>query len=288
MNNRIVSTSVLVAIGALALIGTASAATSWTFTTGSNSATGTEWGNTRGPDSGTGVTAQAWSSTGGTNNTTLETAYLAVYGSNGLGVNNRDGASSGTCGTGAGTVDCGDLLSTVPEHAIDNNQRYDSVLFSFTNKINLNSVTLGYPPSSSTTLDSDLTILAYTGSDGSYNPGTAFSGQTYQQLVNTGNWSFITNLADVSDQPGMTGNISTSVYSKYWIIGTYIPLTQNTNPDIGCTTTLQNQGKCATGDDYAKIKTVSGNYKVPEPGSLALLGIALTTAGFVRRRVSKK
>ncbi len=287
MNKRLASGSVVLAIGTLALIGSASAAATWTFTSGSNSSTGTEWGNTRGPDSGSGVSAQAWSSTGSSSNTTLETAYLAVYGSNGLGVNNRDGASSGSCGTGPGTVDCGDLLSTVPEHAIDNNQRYDSVLFSFNSKISLNSVTLGYPPSSSTTLDSDLTVLAYTGSNSSYDPTTAFSGQTYQALVNTGNWSFITNLADVSDQPGMSAGFSTSVFSKYWLIGTYIPLAQNTDPDLSCTSTLKSQGKCGTGDDFAKIKSISGNYKVPEPGSLALIGVALAAAG-LRRRAQKK
>ena len=264
-------------------MGTASAATSWTFTNGSNGdpiANPALWGNTRLPDSGTGVKAQAWSSTGGAGNTTLETAYLGVYGSNGIGVNNRDGVSSGT-------GDVGDLVGTVPEHAMDNNQRYDSVLFSFNSKISLNNVTVGYPPGSSTTLDSDLTILAYTGNNASYDPTAAggIGGQTYQQLVNSGGWSFITNLADVSDQSGMSANFSTSTYSKYWLVGTYIPLSQNTNPDNSCTSQLQSQGKCGTGDDFAKIKTISGSYQAPEPGSLALISVALVAAGFLRRRV---
>ena len=163
------------------------AAINWTY---SGSYTGNTAGNTIAVISNSGgvtATAQAYSNTNdgtsGTSNTALgstdritaatyklETAYLASYGTNGLGVNNQDGTNSTTNG------DDGDLAGTVPEHAIDNNQRYDSVLFSFTNKVDLTSMTTGYVNCTGTscTPDSDFTVWYYSGL------GTpTLSGNTY-------------------------------------------------------------------------------------------------------------
>ena len=70
-------------------------------------------------------------------------------------------------------------------------------------------------------MDSDLTVLAYVGTG---TPNLATPAKTYQSLVDTYNWQFITHLPDVS-QNGGVASFSTSTYSKYWLIGTYIPLT---------------------------------------------------------------
>ncbi|MCB1940073.1 MAG: hypothetical protein KDE64_12865, partial [Rhodocyclaceae bacterium] len=107
------------------------AASTWTFTNGSNSG-GSNNGNVRTYSSdGVQVQATAWANTGGSSNTVLEDAYLAQY-STGLGVHNRD----------AGNGDSGEGSS--PEHAMDNDQRYDSVLLSFSQAVNLTHVKNDY------------------------------------------------------------------------------------------------------------------------------------------------
>jgi len=213
------------------------------------------------------ASAQAYASTGSTPatgnpaNGTLETAYLGVYGTNGLGINNRDGSTS----TGQ-AFDTGDLVGTVPEHAIDNDQRYESVLFSFGAVVDLKSVTLGYPPSGSS-LGSDIIVLAYTGT------GAPSLTGTYSGLIGPGKWQAIGAYGNVSALPGMTANINpTDVSSQYWMIGTYIPGLGVNEPNAGT--------------DYAKIAALGGTTppsKVPEPGSLGLAGLTIGALGLVRR-----
>jgi len=261
----------------------ASAATTWTwtFTSGTNSCcTSSSWGNTRtgAGTSGAGTptaVAQAYASTGGTTtanpaNGTLETAYLGVYGTNGLGINNRDGVSTTSSLCSNSLYDCGDTVSTVPEHAIDNNQRYESVLFSFGQVVDLKSVTLGYPPSGSG-MGSDIIVLAYTGTG---TPNLTSPGTTYSGLISAG-WQTIGAYGNVANLPGRTATInSADVSSQYWMVGTYVPGLGVNEPN--------------SGTDYAKIAGLGANAppppgKVPEPGTLGLAGLTIGALGLVRR-----
>ncbi len=164
-NNAI---AVLAGLALAGAAGSASAAT-WTF---NNTITNTQGGIT--------ATASAWSNTANGpsgSNTVLESAFLNTYGSNGLGVKNKDYVTGG-----------GDANEGVnPEHAIDNDQRRDSVLFSFSDKVNLSSTYFGWISG-----DADFSVYAYTGSgsgpsalNGAPTPTLACSRQA-------GNWSATT------------------------------------------------------------------------------------------------
>ncbi len=270
-------------LGAVLLVmGTqAQADISWSF--GGNSVSGSA-GNTIAKTSG-GVTAsaQAWSNTNngitsgsgaagplGSNSLAvaasykLETAYLNVYGG-GLGVKNQDASGSSSYG------DRNDGSS--PEHSVDNNQRYDSVLFSFNSAIDLNSVTVGWSQT-----DSDITVLAYTGTGSCVGAGTCtadMTGKTYAQLASYG-WSLIGQYANLVTNVAKSVN-SANVASSYWLIGA-------ANPLVG--------GSTDGNTDYVKLLALSGdkvtppctpgtpgcgggNGKVPEPGTLLLMGAGL-------------
>jgi PEP-CTERM motif len=282
--------SALVASALLICAAQAQAAPTWTFT---SSTTTTQTSGTPNTITMGGVTAQGWSNTNGSTNydgyssgTTpspsevsainsynLETAYLGVYGTNGLGVNNRDGTS----GTGSG--DYGDLASNAPEHAIDNNQRYDSVLFSFGSAVNLTSMTTGWvgcaaATSGSTsvcdgstpakTADSDFTVWYYTGSS-----ATPFSSTATYGALGSG-WTLLGSYDGGSTKGTTSISDSAGIYSSYWLIGAYNDVVSS--------------GQTA-GNDYFKIAGLTGTVcttqggcgpkPTPEPGTLLLMGAGM-------------
>ena len=112
-------------------------------------------------------------------NAYIEKAYLASY-SGGLGVTNRDGVSGGG-DTYEGTI----AQTSVPGHTMDNELRYDSMLFDFGagNAFQLKSVTVGWWQT-----DSDLTILAYTGT-GTPTFTDSSASQGYSSLLGSGWYS---------------------------------------------------------------------------------------------------
>jgi hypothetical protein len=257
--------TVLAGCALAALSAPAAAGFWWEFGSSGNascaSTTGVDcpWGNTRTPTSASSgaptATASAWSNTGGENSDslattgTLQNAYLASWGG-GLGVINRDAETLGAFGPPAGSSK--DIKEGAdPEHSTDGQERVDAVLFSFTTMgsatlVKLTEVRAGWAGS-----DSDITVLAYTGGGA---PGPSGSWGA----LNAG-WTFIGNYADI----GTTSRAINAggVSAAYWLI------------------TAGNAAYNASADsspDYVKILKLKGDEgrKVPEPGSLALLGLA--------------
>ncbi|PHV13188.1 exosortase-dependent surface protein XDP1 [Chitinimonas sp. BJB300] len=217
-----------------------------------------------------GMTVSAYANTGGTNNSanaanngalqTIQSATKVWY-SGGLGITNADTCTSGSyCDVNEGVN---------PEHAIDNQQRYDMVLLSFTSAVMLTGVKLGWFSN-----DSDITVMAYTGAG-----IPTLVGKKYTELAG---WSSIGNYSDVGSTTAAAINAGNLV-SSYWLIGAYNPLA---NPTGGSVTGASNSY------DYIKIASVTSDIpkitKVAEPGSLALVGLALMGVVGARRRKQAK
>ncbi|WP_296661561.1 exosortase-dependent surface protein XDP1 [Thiobacillus sp. 0-1251] len=236
----------------------------WTF---NNQTSNTQGGIT--------ATASGWSNTVGSANVLLDSAYITLNGSSGLGVRNNDCSGFANCTGGTSGRDTNE--GTSPEHAIDNNGRTDSILFSFTDKVNLTSFSAGW-----VSTDSDFSVLAYTGAG---NPAT-LAGQSYTDLLSNG-WSLIGNILAGSS----TGahDFTNSTYSSYWLIGAL-------NTMVGGDSTK-------AGNDYFKLislagctcdnappgtpgcSTGGGGGGVPEPGTLLLMGAGLL--GLTRFKVRR-
>jgi hypothetical protein len=261
-------------------------ATNWTFTCSSctNSLTSSAgYGNTRtSTNGGVKVTASAWANTYNSANTYLENAYLGMY-SGGLGVTNRDGVSPGN-----GT-DANEAVGTPPEHAIDNNGRWDAVMFSFADSttgaalgIQLEQVQIGWYQT-----DADISVFRYTGS-GAPNLGDNATSYGDGKTTTAGGlaakgWELVGNYADLQSKPNMTANLNTTSaqVSSYWLVMAY----NTAFAWKGCT-----GGSCTNGTtttwDYFKVNSIGGDkYNgAPEPGSLALVGATLAGALWTRRK----
>lgn len=262
---------VLAGIVTLALSGQAFAVTTWNLvgaapTYPTTGVTVSAIANTNGTDdtagaanNGANQTIQNANWMGQTNTGTTSNPFY--YG----GIKNTECTSGGNCDQDEGSN---------PEHAIDNNQRYDMALLSFSSAVKLTQMKLSWYQT-----DSDVTVMAYTGA------GTpTLIGKTYSELAlaNSG-WSVIGNYGNVGTN-SKTINAN-GVFSSYWLIGAYNPLVSGSSTGSMLTDNY----------DYVKLASVSGDCKyanctppsnVPEPGSLALMGLGLL--GLMRMRKAAK
>ena len=222
------------------------------------SATATGWANTGGNSNA--INAQAAVAP---NNQTLQQGHLQAW-SGGIGVRNKDYyITTDDQNSSGGYLNHDRSEWESPEHAVDNNERYDSILYAFDQSLSLTAVNLTWSSG-----DSDLSVLAYTGDTSAigFNIDNSLLNLRYDQLTSSG-WTFISHLT----LGGHNKTLSTGVSSSYWLIGAANPLVGGTGLDSNL--------------DHIKIASLSGKITteytqkdnppsgVPEPGSLALLGL---------------
>ncbi len=202
------------------------------------------------------VALTAWSTSG--SGSTYATANLALYNGYGFGVRNQ----TETLGV------------TSPDHSMDNNGQTDLIALNFGSaKADLSSLTIGWKST-----DSDISLLYYTGS-GTPDFTTQLQGLTIAQLLTKG-WSLVSNYANLAVGTAKTVN-SSDYSSSWWLVSAY-------NSGYG--------GAAMGTTDYVKLLGVAAalttppppSSKVPEPSTLALLGLAFCAAVGVNRRKTSK
>ena len=256
------------------------AAASWNF---SNCNSSSNFGS----QSGAGTYGNSWScadNTGNLPNNTNTVTVTAFGGSSTVaGFTKANVSNQGSSGFGISAQH--ENWAGSPNHAADNNPLSnvpDLFLLEFDNVVTLDSVRLGWVgrtnsngTSSQRTYDADFTLMAYNGGG-----APTILGNTASNLTSGGigaGWDLIQDVtgaytSSVATTKSVNGG-ATPVASSWWIISAYNSNYNNSTADASL--------------DYFKLFSVSSSKetsRAPEPGTLALLGVAMTGMVAIRRR----
>lgn len=203
------------------------------------------------------LTITGWSNTG--SGGTIETGKLKYSNSYGLMLKNQKESD------------------TTPDHSIDSfNNYFDMVLLTFNQKVDLTRFDLGWARESTNLNRADISVAAFTG-----NGNANLAGNTWGDIAGSGNWSTVGEYRDVASYNYQ--NVTTDVKSKYWLIGAYNPIFANPGEVTGNWESAGNDGfKLASVRGVTSTGTVV--VTVPEPSSLAILGLGLLGFLSVRKK----